>query len=327
MIKRSLSALALCLLALPAWAQSEPQALPESVLVVGQKPGPGLWKVSRGDHVLWVFGSYAPLPRKMQWRAQQVESILAQSQELITLPGWSAHVGLLRGLTLLPFAYGLTKNPDGATLKEVLPADVYARWLPLKAKYLGEDNGIERERPIFVADKLYRMGLEKSGLTMRDDVRDAVFQIAKKNKLAITSTQITLDIDSPGQAMKDFKKAQLDDTACLSLTMERLESDLDAMRLRANAWAKGDIGAIRALSFADRDGACDGAVFGSAVFKAQRDFKDIEARVRSNWMAAAEKALAANKSSFALLPLKDLLDPQGYLAALQAKGYQVESPE
>ena len=45
------------------------------------------------------------------------------------------------------------------------------------------------------------------------------------------------------------------------------------------------------------------------------------------WLAAAEKALAANASTFALLPLKNILDSKGFVAALAAKGYLVEKPE
>ena len=44
------------------------------ILVTGQQPGPGLWKVTHPsaghDHVLWILGSYGPLPRKMQWRSK-----------------------------------------------------------------------------------------------------------------------------------------------------------------------------------------------------------------------------------------------------------------
>jgi hypothetical protein len=40
----------------------------ETVLVTGEQPGPGLWKISRGDHVLWILGAQYPLPKKMTWR-------------------------------------------------------------------------------------------------------------------------------------------------------------------------------------------------------------------------------------------------------------------
>lgn len=49
--------------------------------------------------------------------------------------------------------------------------------------------------------------------------------------------------------------------------------------------------------------------------------------MRETWLAAAEKSLTANTSTFAVLALKDILDPKGLVAALEAKGYVVEKPE
>ena len=90
MLPRWLSTLCLCLLAAPAWPQSEPDSEPESapekIVVVGQRPGPGLWKVSKDDHVLWIFGTYSPLPDKTIWRSRQGETVLGQSQEVLGLP-------------------------------------------------------------------------------------------------------------------------------------------------------------------------------------------------------------------------------------------------
>jgi len=41
-------------------------------------------------------------------------------------------------------------------------------------------------------------------------------------------------------------------------------------------------------------------------------------------MAAAEKALAENTSTFAVLPMNMVLDPKGWLSKLEEKGYSVE---
>src|SRR5450830_55092 len=77
---RAAALLCVSLCAPAAWCQeqtsSAPESVAEKVLVVGQRPGPGLWKVSRDEHVLWVFGTYTPLPAKMEWRSQEVESII-----------------------------------------------------------------------------------------------------------------------------------------------------------------------------------------------------------------------------------------------------------
>jgi hypothetical protein len=346
MSKSFIVALCLGLLSAPVWSQTDAGAAgaeasqgaaatvdastdiaTEKVLVVGKRPGPGLWKVSKGGHVLWVFGIYSPLPKRMEWRSQQVESILAQSQEFLRPPSASVDVGFFRGLTLLPQMIGVKKNPDGAQLRDVVPADVYERWLVLKQKYIGNDDGIERERPIFAADELFRKGIDQAGLTSSREVHDAIEKIVKKNKIKTTSPVVTLAVDDPSRALKEFKKSSLDDAACFSKTIERLETDLDAMRIRANAWAKGDLDGIQKLSYADQGKACTSALTDSAFVKTQPGFQSVEKRVLEAWVAAAEQSLAANPSTFAVLQLRDILDPKGYLAALQAKGYVVEQPE
>ena len=344
MLKQVLPVLCLILPAASAWAQTETpppaaaaeataaieaeaEAVPEKILVVGQKPGPGLWKVSKDGHVLWVFGTYSPLPQKMEWRSQQVESILSQSQEYLTPPGASASVGWLRGLTLLPSLIGVKKNPDGATLKDVLPADVYARWLPLKAKYLGDNDSIERERPIFVAETLFRAGMQQAGLSKGYEVNRKLDGIVKQHKIKVIKTGIQLPTDDASSMMKDFKKSQLADAACFSKTLDRLESDLDAMRVRANAWAKGDLEAIQKLSFPDQETECGDAMLNAEFTKSRPAFQNVKERMQAAWVSAAEKALANNNSTFATLRLADILKPDGYLAALKAKGYTVESPD
>ncbi len=300
---------------------------PETILLVGQRPGPGLWKVSKGDHVLWVFGSYSPLPLKMEWRSQQVESILAQSQEYLGPPGAHGHVGFFRGLTLLPSLIGIKKNPGGATLKDVLPADVYARWQPLKTKYLGKDDSIERDRPIFVADALYDAALKQSGLGYGYDVSNKINAIVKERKIKKTDTSIALEMDDASKMVKDFKKSSLADTACFDKTLTRLESDLDAMRVRANAWAKGDLEAIQKLSYADQEAECRNAMRNAVFVKNQKNWQNVQQRVQDAWLAAVEKALDANSTSFAMLRLSDIVGPDSYLTALKAKGYDVVSPD
>ena len=65
-------------------AQSAPaEAVLEKILVSGVQPGPGMWKISKGDHALWIIATYDPVPKKMLWRAKEVEAIIAQSQEIL----------------------------------------------------------------------------------------------------------------------------------------------------------------------------------------------------------------------------------------------------
>lgn len=314
----------------PTWAQTEaaPAVVeaPDKVLVVGQRPGPGMWRISKGDNVLWVFATYSPLPVKMAWRSQQVEAVIAQSQQFLAPPSAGTGLSIWAGLKLLPHVIGMRKNPGGAMLPDVLPADVYARWLVLKAEY-GVGDEAESERPIFAAAMLYRAAMQHAGLSTGDEVSKAIYDLVKKNKVKTMYSHVTLEMSDPARTLKDFKKGTLDDGACFAKTLERLETDIDAMRVRANAWAKGDLEVIRKLSFADHDAACHSAMESSAALRDGMGLEGTKQRMRKLWLEAAENALANNRSTFAMLKLQNILKGDDLLAALQARGYTVQAPD
>lgn len=312
--------------AAPVSADDAP-VVPEQIVVVAQRPGPGMWKVAKGEHVLWVFGTHAPLPKNMEWRSQQVEAVIARSQEYLAPPGATASPGFFKGITLLPHLIGIRKNPDGATLRDLMPPDDYARWTELKAKYLPGNEDAERERPIFAAEALVRVARKQAGLASDEAVRKRVQELVKKNKLKHTSSNIDLPMDNARSMLKNFKKTALKDVACLSKTMATLEAEIAEASARANAWARGNLDEMRKLDFVERDQACFESVLDSAVFDAEPDFKNMRSLMRQKWLAAAENALAANTSTFALMAVKDILDPNGPVAALAAKGYKVDAPD
>jgi TraB/PrgY/gumN family len=331
MFRRLIPALCFSLIAAHAAAQADTPAddtgaAPEQILVVGQRPGPGLWKVSKDDHVMWVFGTYGPLPKDMEWRSQRVESIVAQSQEVITEPTAELGMGWLRSLTVLPFMIGMEDNPDGKVLSDLVPPETHARWLALRKQYLKDDDDYERKRPLFAAGELSDKAMAAAGLSKRLDLGEKVRQIAKQNKVKVTFTKVDMQLDSPIKAVREFKKTPLEDVACFTKTIERLETDMGVLRGRANAWAKGDIDGIRALDFSEQEQACLNAIQNSKIMQ-ERGFGGIDAKMRTTWLGAAEKALAANKTTFALLHIKHILAKDGYLAELQAKGYAVEQPD
>jgi hypothetical protein len=301
----------------------------EEVLVTGQQPGPGLWRVTRaGDphgHVLWILGNYSPLPRKMTWRSAELAGVLAVSQAVLAPVSVSASAGPLGGVTLLPSLIGVRSNPDGKRLQEVVPADLYARWLPLKARYLGKNDGVEDWRPIFAAQDLYRAALKQNDLVPYDGVWPAVKKLARKARVPITEPGIELKVEKARAAIKEFKSTAFADVECFARTLQRLESDLELMRERANAWAVGDVARLRKLAPIERASACIGVMLESS-FMQQRGFGDVLERARDAWVAAAEKSLASNESTVAVLSVDEILKPDGYVAQLKKRGYVVTDP-
>ncbi len=304
----------------------------ETVLVSGEQPGPGMWKVSKGDNVLWIVGIQTPIPKNMTWRAKKVEATVAKSQEIIGQPGAGVtlkQIGYFSALTLLPSAMESVKNPEGAVLRDLVPADFYARWVALRSKYIGEyqddDNDLERSRPMFAAGKLYQKAIEKSGMTLSSPVSKVITEAAKKYNVKITSVTVEPPLGDLRGAVKELKNTRLADVECFTKTIERIETDLQTMRARANAWATGDINAIRALPLNDQRAACEAAVR-DANFMKTLGVQNIAAQIEAAWINAVDAALAKNAVTMASLSMRTLLEPDGYLAKLKAKGYVIEEP-
>jgi len=298
----------------------------EPLVVSGIQPGPGLWKVRKGDHTLWVLGTVSPLPRRMEWESREVEQAIAQSQEVIEPPGVriDTNLGFFGTLALAPKGFAARKNPDGQTLQQVVPPELYARWLVLKGKYIGSDRGVESYRPILAAMELYQEAIEDVGLRQGGVVWPVVEKLAKRHQVPRSETTVTVMIEDPKVALKELRASQLDDLDCFAKTLQRLESDLGTMRERANAWAVGDLESLKALPYTDQNEACVRAAAQSGVLRKRTG--DIEAQAATRWLGVAEAALAKNMSTFAVLPMREVTRPEGFLARLKARGYVVEEP-
>ncbi len=297
------------------------------VAVHGVQPGPGLWKVTKGDHVLWILGTLSPLPRHMSWNTRHVEALIATSQEVVGGPEaeFKSNANVFANLAVLPSLIGIRNNPDNKPLREVVPAELYARWAPLKRKYIGGSDKVEKWRPIFAALELYDAAIDKAGLTQKLIAQKAVASAAHHASVKITTPKVAVTVDSPRAAVKEFKAHAFEDIDCFRKTLDRIDTDLAAMTARANAWAEGDLDALRRLPYTDQMTVCQAAVSQGGLTQTH-GLDGISARAHQAWIDAASSALERNKVSFATLPIARLLKPEPYLSALRAKGYTIEEP-
>ena len=299
----------------------------DTVVVSGLQPGPGMWKVSKGDHVLYILGTLSPLPRRMEWVSKDVEATIAMAQAVIEPPSvkLDADIGFFGKIGLLPSLLKARKNPDGRTLQQSVPAEQYARWLVLKARYIGSNDGIESWRPIFAAQELYESAMKKAGLSQKNVVKAIVDSAARRHDVPRVSTQTTFKVSNPKALIREFNNTALADGACFLETLDRIEADLGQMQARANAWAVGDIAALRDQSLEDQYVACTRAITDSAMAQ-KLGMGDVRGRIAATWLAAAETSLAKNKVTFATLSIPLLLRSDGFIARLRAKGYVIEEP-
>jgi len=317
-------------------AQTPDQPLDE-IVVTGEYAGPGMWQVTHPDHpghTLWIVGEPPLLPAQMRFRSQQVTRVASQSQEILAQIGVGLKpdkkVGAFRMLTLVPAALKLRKNPDKATLQDLLPPDIHARWLVQKKLYLGRDSGVEKMRPFLVAEKLREAVIKKLQLGFGGSWAE-VWQQVQARKIPVTrpTLEFTFKTENLRGQLKAFAREKLGDEECFALTVALAEalSNKPVEEARARAWATGDLVALRELPpLPNPDLACEKAVV-DALAMTTTIPTNLREQLDGLWFAAASKALAKNASTLAFVPMSTLLGEQGYMELLRQRGYDIVAPD
>lgn len=300
-------------------AAAPPLQVP-TVVISARYGGPKLWRVSKGDHAVWVLGTVSPLPKRMIWQTADIQALLRKTQEVI--PAWpSVGIGFhpFTALHLYVLWRKAEANPDHRPLRAVLPPDLYARFSVLEARFAPNDRRIERLRPILAARRLYDEALAASDLTPRKDIQRKVLALARQEGVPVRKEKLV--VKDPIDVMRQLADiSPSGEVACLRSVMIRLETDLGPMQARARAWALGDVALLRRLPHTDVRAPCLEAVSGSARVRA------LVAQAQQDWMTAVVQALARNRTTLALQSMDLLLGPDGTLERLRRMGYRVEGP-
>jgi hypothetical protein len=235
--------------------------------------------------------------------------------------------------------------PEGRSFEDLIPPEVYARYVEFRDEYLGSGrntrNMIENVRPLLASSMLVQRMFEKHDLADGGDVLERVERLARRNDIE----RVDFAIDWPAEAVERVQAELVDAIGAVTLDyelecFENVLADtrpaIDLIIRRANAWAAGD---ARELSFLydprRRLELPSGEECGVDVTGRQTaDRLTNEAAgefvldMRNLWLAEAERALEDNRSSFAVLRIAELLrdDEDSFLSMLAAKGYTVERP-
>jgi uncharacterized protein YbaP (TraB family) len=304
----------------PAGGPAAETSPSEEILVQGQREGPRMWTVRRGDHMLWILGTVSPLPKKVVWRPDAVREVLKHTQEVV--PAWPSYGIGANPITALRVYIEwrhLQKPPDHMPLREALPPELYARVEALKARYDPRDSKLEQMRPMMAARQLLERVFDAAGLAVHNEVQEQVLELAVQQGVRIR--QDRLKIDDPVDVLKDVGATPLaGEVACLGSVVTLLETDIGPMQARARAWALGDVDTLRKLPHADDRTACIAAVSTS------ERVRTLIARAQDDWLIAVQASLARNRGTLAVQSMDRLLGEQGALATLRAQGYSVEGP-
>ena len=297
---------------------AEPETI-EEVVVAGERAGPGLWKVRKGEHTLYLLATSSPLPKKLEWRSREVEDVLDRAQRFVPARfDVDADIGPISGVRLYLQYRRLRDNPDDRSLEEVLPPDLFARFEALRLRYAPRNRDILKQRPVLAASELWREGISRSGLTLRNDVDRAVAKLARERKVKAIKPAVRIE-DAKGTLTEVGQIPLEAEIACMSALLGRLESDLATARRRAEAWAVGDIDALRSRRSAEQTACWEALLTSPKLAAVRRDFD-------AAWLRTVTQSLEQHPVTLAVVPFSQLYGPEGVLTKLRARGYEVDEP-
>lgn len=310
------------ILAAQVFGQVAPASSPEEIIIKGKVTGPPLWQVKSGDNTLWIFAYLTPLPEDLEFDTSPIERVIAGADEFLQRPDleMTEALGPFKMLGLYRQYRRMRVNPDEQMLENVLPADLYERLLAAKNLYGPRGKGMFKLRPLFAALELNQAVRRKAGFTDASAIGKSINRLVKRYK--VPSTELVVESDLSYRALLDEVAAvsHAAEVACLTTTIEKIETDIDGMKNRAQAWAYGQINTIYAMDFPDQQADCAaGLLEGPQLGNLFAEFEQL-------WLAHAERALAGNRSTFAIIEMQAVLAKGGVLAQLEDKGYEVIAP-
>jgi hypothetical protein len=325
-----------CLALLPLSGLPAPGDI-EVIVVTGRRPGPPLWRVSNGDHTLWILPLVSNVPKDMEWDDTRVAGLIANADEVIDQPNvtFSVPKGVLlnplNAVRALRLWNRVRENADGAQLADVLPADLYQRYAALKNAYFPQDRVIDSLRPSAAAEEMFKHVLDEEKLTDTRVIERQVERHIRRNR-DLVRTEMSLVHTLEGSYGELSERAEIlmgsvpreHEAACFDLQLAVLERHLDDIKAIANAWANG--------SAAELEDYLDADNFANPCAAMMVDSTEGELMVnmqiasRARWLDAAQAALEKNPSTFAMLPLARIIGDASLVTELGARGYVIHDP-
>jgi uncharacterized protein YbaP (TraB family) len=295
-------------------AGAAPPVLDE-IVVTGEKAGPGLWHVHGSKGEAWILGTVSPLPRDITWRSRQVEQILGGAN--VVLVSKPLDIGIFRILWLFVTQRSLLLVPGGKTVKDVMPPDLYARFVLLRSRYSAEPDEWSRYRPIIATAFLERAALHQVGLSARLDIGSEVRALARKHDVRIEELKVAGVRD-----VLDVLKTMppVTENTCVSAALATIETGLPRLVARAQAWVTGDIDKIQSLPQGAEVDAC------IAALNAYAGAADLLAQIRGTWLDTLRSHIDRGDVALAVVNMDLLLQPGGLLEELRTAGFTVDAP-
>lgn len=333
----------------PESYESTPQDAPASLAPVGHAPdevialsnyrGPQFWRVSTGDHEFWILGTIERGLRDPDWDRSVLARVYGETEVVFKDGGgFTLPLGPLAPFRLVVSAPGLVKAvnrftqiPDERTLVQIVPPDLYARYV-MASRNIGEKvKAGDRTRPALAAESLYYQTLRQARIQPLIIVDAQVRAARGKRRIEWRSPSAKLPAKDAWTGLRAIKAeaktsaSRFDaaaEIACLRETLDRLETDVAREAQRAQAWMKGDVETIFKIGPpAPRPTLCgtEGEILSTLNPEAARQARD-------EWRADILAAPSRYRSALALIDIDGLWGAEGILTRFENMGYRVEGP-
>lgn len=293
----------------PPLAASEPSLLAE-VLVIGRPPGPAMWRVARPGSEVVILGSVTPIPHLQQWDKRRLERALNGADRVLLPPEFKA--GAVDAARMFVGQNAL-KLPRGATLESTLPEPLRARFVEARTRARQPARRYERWKPGVAGFILVNDYREAAGLSGAKPV-STVRRMLKGRRIKVETVGSYRLAPLARSAARLPEAAHL---ACLDAALDQHEAEAENARRAAEAWAEGDIAAVRASYRTGLLESCLARLPGADAL-VERGVADT--------VRAVEAALTRPGKTVAIVDLSLLARPDGVLERLRAAGASVTAP-
>ncbi len=266
-------------------------------------PGPAMWKLAKGDSVVWILGTLHESPKVVNWDSTRFRRIL-DGANLLILPRVDTRTIPQRDKQL----------PASQRLENVVSAATYQRYQTMVKSEKADDGPRMAYKPAWAGSWLMAEVYETHAFSSRI-VPQELPAFARAKDVAIKY------IDRHTKSLEQRQYAAFDATtgeACLNAYLDGIDHDLATTNEMGVAWAQGDVATILAHH---QDPAW------IACILAQPEYARIyETYAVDDMVKATDDALLVPGKSVAVMPLSDLLRRDGILDRLRAQGVTITAP-
>jgi uncharacterized protein YbaP (TraB family) len=299
------------------FAQTSPRNPPvkdwsiETVVVTAKASGPALWHISKGESDVWILGLVEPVPTNLKWDSRELGKLMDRSRVVLLPP--RGQVGVFEGIWFLITSGDVLRLPDGQKLESILPEPLKGRFARARADARRDPDHYAEYKPSVAGFMLEADVLKSNKLTVREPV--ATIQSLAAQKIVPVRTIATYPALDVVKEVPSLSPAA--NNKCLGDSLDDVDVMQAHAKLAAEAWAIGDIDAIKEHYSEPKALDCLGQ---------SASFTKLWQRSVDDTVGAVDTALKQRGRTVIVINIGELLRKNGVLERLKAQGLQIEGP-